>query len=184
MTDLKRIIERLQEGIEVRVAEAKIDIVVMGPRLGGTSPAAKLRRDIIKAASAYGASIKPEHEGLAQASKEGFGAGHHLTILEMLLVDVSDLVVLIPDSPGSLCELGLFSSYPSATSKLLILVNADYPEKGSYVTDGPLTAARHNQAEVYHVDYSDFDKAWGYVENRLQRVRAQQSMRDLTDPGG
>ena len=179
MIDLTRIKEKLEESIELSFRETPIDIVVMGPGLDETTDAAVLRRDIIDAASEYGVTIQPEHRGLIETSEELLEGGHHLTAFETHLVAISDLVVLIPDSPGSLCELGLFSTYEEAAKKMLVLASDDYPRQGTYVSDGPLTAAAHNLAEVHYLNYSDFDTAWRHVKNRLQRIRTERSLRKI-----
>jgi len=177
---IDRVKRELAESIDRGLAATTVDVVVMGPSLDSSTPSAKLRRDIIRAAKAYGASIKPEHRGLSQVAAERLRAGYHLARFEWELVDISDLAVLIPDSPGSLCELGLFADSQRFGPKMLIFANKDHPQEGSYVTDGPLTAADHNGAEVHHIDYADFDLAWSYVQSRIERVQAHLSMRRLT----
>lgn len=179
MSDLKRVTERLNESIEKGLQRTPIDIVVMGPNLTDAGPAADLRRAIIAEASKRGVTVLPEHKPLIAASAEKMGGGHQLTVFEMALVDACDLLVLIPDSPGSLCELGLFATYTKATSKLVILANDSYPKSGTYVADGPLKAAAHHSAEVHFVDYTDFPSAWKHVQNRIERMRAHALMNAL-----
>ena len=180
MGDIARLKVKLEDALDVSISEIPIDLVVMGPGLEETTPAAILRRKIIKEAAKYGATIEPEHPDLIEISEKKLAGGHHLTAYEMHLVDISDLVVIIPDSPGSFCELGLFATYTAASQKMLVLTSEDYPREGTYVADGPLTAARHNLAEVHFVDYTDFAVSWALVESRLQKIRAERVMRTLT----
>jgi hypothetical protein len=181
--DMGRVRQLLEESIDVELARTRVDIVVMGPGLSEESAAARLRRVIIDEAKEYGATIQPEHRGLVEAASAKLGSAHHLTAYEVHLVGISDLVVLIPASPGSLCELGLFSTYRRFSEKLLILASREHPRTGSYIADGPLTAARHNRAEVRYVEYADTSTAWGYVERRIQRVRVERSMLRLAEGG-
>lgn len=181
--EFDRITREFEEGIALDLARTPVKVVVMGPALTDSSPAAKLRSDIITAAQDYGATIRPEHGGLIRAAARKLRKGHHLTAMEIQLVAFSDVVVMIPDSAGSLCELGLFATFREYGPKLLILASKKYPRAGSYVADGPLTAAKHNHAEVKYVDYEDTGKAWLHVERRLQRVQAELSMVRLSGGG-
>ena len=84
--------------------------------------------------------------------------------------------MLLPASPGSFCELGLLTANGDFSPKLLILADATYPRRGSYVADGPLTAASNYRAEVHFVNYNDFEFSWSLVKTRLERIRVEQSM--------
>lgn len=183
VAELERVRQRLQEGIEFALAATPIDVVFMGPDPSEGNAAAKLRTRLAEAAEKYGVAVKPEHRVLMTTSRATLKAGHHLTAYEMHLVKACDLVVLIPASAGSLCELGLFSMYPGASGKLIVLVSTEFPRKGSYVADGPLVAAANNQAEVHYIDYDDFDAAWCLVEARIQKDQASKSMTRLVSEG-
>ena len=179
MAGIDRIRRKLAESIEIGVASTPVDVLVMGPNLEERSLAAVLRRRIIQEANSYGTNIRPEHEELISVASKRLGAGHHLTAYEMHLVEVSHLVVMIPASPGSFCELGLFSSYRCASEKMLILVSDQFRGSRSYVADGPLTAAKQNGAQVTHVDYGDPDSACKFVKTRVEEVRTDLIMKSL-----
>jgi len=173
---MERITGQLEESIEVALLTTPVDVIVMGPGLSDTSPAAALRRDIIGAAHDFGVIIEPEHEQLIAAASAKFREGHSLTAYEMYLVDQSHLVVLIPASPGSLCELGLFASFEQFARKLLVLVSREYREESSYIADGPLTIATQYKAEVRYIDYDDFEAARNLVRTRIQQIRVTRSL--------
>ena len=177
LTDPERVIQKFKESIDASIATVSLNVVVMGPNLQEDSDAGRLRKRLIRAAKDYGAAIQPEHRGLARASRSRLGEGHHLTALEMHLVKVSDLVVLIPDSPGSMCELGLFSFHQESARKMLILVNAEYPRRGTYVADGPLAQAGQNGSTIEYVDYRDLEACWALVRSRIEQIRGQKSLR-------
>ena len=164
MTGIDRVKRKLEESIEASLASTPLDLIVMGPSLEDQSPAATLRRKIIEAAQEYGVTIKPEHQALIESASRRLGAGHSLTAYEWYLVGVSHLVVLLPASPGSFCELGLLTANGDFSPKLLILADATYPRRGSYVADGPLTAASNYRAEVHFVNYNDFEFSWSLVK--------------------
>lgn len=172
MNDIGRVARKLGESLEDSLAQVPVDIVVMGPDLKENSPAARLRSAVIKASRSYGASIRPEHEGLIAVAEEHLGDGNNLSRLEIQLVTTSDVVVLIPDSAGSLCELGLFTINPDACAKMLVLASNAYPQENTYVADGPLRAARQQLAEVAFVNYSNVDEVLALVRGKIERVRA------------
>jgi hypothetical protein len=173
-----RVVRILEDSIDRSLAASPVSIVIMGPGLDEQTPAAKLRRRIVAEARAYGAVIQPEHRGLTEAAKAKLKSAHNLAIYETHLVKISDLVVLIPDSPGSLCELGLFSA-SRYCNKMLILMSTDYPKEGSYVADGPLKAASHSQAEIVFLHYTDQDRAWVVVRERIEKIRVAMSLGKL-----
>lgn len=173
-----RVVQAFEVSIDTTLATLPFNVVVMGPSLTDTSPPGTLRRGLIEAAQEYGTTVQPEHRGILKVSKKRLGAGHHLTAMEAHLVEVSDLVVLIPDSPGALCELGCFSVGKSAR-KFLILNNDAYPRSGSYVADGPIAAAAHNGAEIHYVDYGDFESCWRIVQVRIEKDRSAKGLRKI-----
>lgn len=174
-----RVFQELQKSIDVTLASTPLNVVVMGPALSDESDAGRLRKGLIDAAREYGTTVQPEHRGVTEASELKLGAGHHLTAAELHLVDVSQVVVLIPASAGSLCELGFFSSLERCAAKMVILVNDEHPRKGSYVADGPIKAARLHGAQVEYVDYHDFEACWELVRTCIEEVRAKEGFKRL-----
>ena len=167
-----RVLPALEAELDASVGGIEVVTLVMGPDLASSAPGAVLRRVLVDRIRAFGASVEPEHKGLIAAAERHLGAGHALDHYETYLVKLSHLVVIIPDSVGSFCELGLFAA-SKFSPKLLILANDDHPDSGSYIADGPLTSAKNNSAELHFVDYSDHDATWAVVKARLERIRAQ-----------
>jgi hypothetical protein len=54
------------------------------------------------------------------------------------IAQISSLIVLILESPGSLTELGLFSSSIDFISKLLVLVSTEHYDEDSFIKLGPI----------------------------------------------
>ena len=184
MASIDSIVRDLTEDIVSAIATTPVKVIVMGPNLKGSTPEAALRRHIIQKAKAYANVFSAEHKALISVALEHMSDGHHLTVYEMFLVKLSDLVVLIPASPGSFCELGLFSSYETASRKMLILVNNKFPQSDNYVADGPIASAKSFGATVEHVDYRDLDRAWGFVKTRVNRIRANANVARLSGAAG
>jgi hypothetical protein len=54
------------------------------------------------------------------------------------IAQISSLIILVLESPGSLTELGLFSSNFDFISKLLVLVSAKHHKEDSFIRLGPI----------------------------------------------
>lgn len=68
-------------------------------------------------------------------------------------------VVLIADSVGSFCELGLFSHHhvhQTGNTDFILILNKDFEGKVSYVSEGPARAMR-DHGMVTYVDFENFD---------------------------
>ena len=176
MTGIDRVKRELEESIEHGLSTTPLQVIVMGPNRSDGTAAARLRQEIIREAGEFGAAIPPEHEELIAVASKGFGPAHNLTAYEIHLVNISHLAVLIPESAGSLCELGLFSSSDSFAKKLLILSSSKYPRSRTYIADGPLKMAEQNRAEVHYVDYNDIDTAWSHVHARLKCIQVDKNI--------
>ena len=182
MAAIASIAHDLAEAIASARDKIPVKVLVMGPNLKAPTREAALRRQIMQKAREYATVVSAECKELTSVAVKGMGEGHHLTVYEMFLVDLSNLVVLIPASPGSFCELGLFSSSWKASHKLLILANNAFALSGSYVADGPITSAKRYGAVVQHVDYNDFDSACGFVKTQVDIIRAQAQMESFLGP--
>jgi hypothetical protein len=98
---------------------------------------------------------------------------------EHQLVDHSDLVILIPDSAGSFCELGYFGMLGDFCPKFLLLMSSEHPESGSFVTDGPVRSARNARAEVHTLDYQDLEGCWQVVAEAIESRRSAKLQADV-----
>lgn len=63
---------------------------------------------------------------------------HNALWMENLLADLSDLVIIIVESPGTFAELGAFSFFLPLRKKLLPIVDARYIDASSFLSTGPL----------------------------------------------
>lgn len=63
---------------------------------------------------------------------------HNVAEFEELIGDVSDCVILFPESPGSFAELGHFSQSPHLRKKLLIAHDAALQSQDSFILRGPV----------------------------------------------
>ncbi|EPV2480615.1 retron St85 family effector protein [Enterobacter ludwigii] len=84
------------------------------------------------------------------------GQGQHsLLSLENILAEAVDVIILFPESPGSLTELGAFSNNESLRKKLICIQDVKFKSKRSFINYGPIRLLRSfNSSSVlrYHPD--------------------------------
>ncbi len=71
----------------------------------------------------------------------------NLLDLEDDISSISDLIIIILESPGSICELGAFSR-ALFRSKLVVINNSDYLNQDSFINGGPLKAVSDGKGRV------------------------------------
>lgn len=65
---------------------------------------------------------------------------------ELILSDLADCVVLIPESPGSIAELGYFSALEKTREKLLVVTDLKFQGDESFLSLGPIELVnRHSK---------------------------------------
>lgn len=159
---------------------AKISVFVMGPDTTTNSPGAKLRKEIIALCNAEDLAVKAEHDKIIEAVKRKLRKGFTLTHLEAFIARESDLIVIIPDSPGSFAELGYFALQKNLCAKLIILFDKQYlTEKKSYIARGPHKAAKDWGATVRFIDYLKLSEAWRKILPRIEQVKASKILSRL-----
>ncbi len=140
----------------------------------GERPSVRLRREILRRCRGVGIAtgIRPEEPALIEAAKDLFGDNYDLCKYEYRLVKRSDFIVILPDSPGSFAEFGLFSSYKSICEKSLILFDRRHQDDDSYIMHGPLIVSEGFNSTVRFVDYGDVDEGWNEVVKFAEAKRA------------
>ncbi|UVW29857.1 retron St85 family effector protein [Massilia sp. H6] len=86
------------------------------------------------------------------------GPGHSLLTLESILADSVDAIVIFPESPGSLAEMGAFSNDERLRDKLICFANKKYQKNKSFINYGPLRLIKSSRSgTLAHVNYDDLD---------------------------
>jgi hypothetical protein len=96
----------------------------------------------------------------------------NLAEFELNLAQWADLIVLLPSSPGSIAELGMFAVHPKFARKLLIVFNEKYGRQ-SYIWNGPIKAAKPRGSTIVETDYSN---ATQVLETVVHRIRSEKSV--------
>lgn len=115
-----------------------------------------------------------EHKQLRKIYRKHLKQLHEAATAEALhAYNHTDAVILIPSSPGSFCELGLFSNLGEVCRKMLILLDKRFAKKPGYVHLGPARQAENYGAFVEQVSYEKLDDVRIIVRNFVdqQRIR-------------
>jgi len=75
-------------------------------------------------------------------------ANNSLLSLEAQLAEAVDLIILIPESPGSFAELGAFSMIKGLSAKMLVLRQGRYKSDKSFINHGPIRLVKSSRGKV------------------------------------
>lgn len=87
------------------------------------------------------------------------GQGQHsLLSLENILADSVDVIIIIPESPGSFSELGAFSNNTKLSQKMICVQDNKYRFKKSFLNYGPIRLLKSiNPKSVLRCDFNVLD---------------------------
>ncbi len=173
--NLKASVQRLQHDVEEVFQNQKFVIFLCGPSLGGEEPksSASLRKQLLDEFEDEGFEVVlGEDDGLEELRKKYLGLAHENEL--KFIKSESSAVVLIADSPGSFCELGLFSyihyeDNPRQTDFILIL-NEEFKRAESYLNNGPAKAISVMGGQVFHGNFSSFNTTSLLERLKLRRT--------------
>ena len=149
--------------------------MVFGPNTDGREIGSQLRKYIIEKCSEYGILVRTEHEDLKKVHSKILGSGRNLCGLEYNTAKHVNAIVMIPDSPGSLVELGMFAFAGKICSKTLILFRDKYslPDAQlSFVYLGPKLSYEERKAKIEFVNYRRKKLVWQRVRAFLHEIKA------------
>lgn len=116
--------------------------------------------------------IKTYHRAIGYSLPRGNNySAANLALFEANLAAYVDLIVVLPDSPGSFAELGMFSVAPEICTKLLLIIKSKYQDVQSFINRGPVIAARGNRAQIAYADYDDRDDIYRIVSDEVFKIR-------------
>ncbi len=173
-THIKRFVKQFAAASQRLLADTSVDVLVLGPSIknGNLNPGGRLRKEILKRCRDYGASVKGEHSELIKEAEARLGAGHNLCTYELILAKEVDLIVLVPDSPGSIAELGLLALDKYAGPKTVVLFSRDFRGVRSYIMQGPKRAFQMRRATIRYVDYTSIEQSWKIVHTAIEEKKA------------
>ncbi len=121
-----------------------------------------------------------EHQDLLDIGAEAFGNLANAHNSELLVAKkYSDAVIILPSSPGSFCEIGLFAEHSAICEKMLIIVDEQFREAKSYFSLGPLAEAESKKSRVEYCKYDDTEQMWAIVQNFLSYMTSIKMLKEL-----
>jgi hypothetical protein len=112
---------------------------------------------------------------------------YNLSVFESLIADISDCVIVFPESPGAYAEMGFFSA-TKIRSKVLVVNDLRYQAKESFVRLGPIDTfdSKSFLRSTLHVrtddpagvDFSPIGERLGRLMKRRNRRRLKHSTGD------
>ena len=176
-------VEKLQNDIEK--AQTRLTIFLAGPSIKPMEEptddlvANRARFTLFKKINEQGDTCTlGEHKELIKIYEDHFKSIANLALAEFAHVTKGDGVIILPSSPGSFCELGMFALSNEVCLKMLILMDKNHQEKPGYPYLGPAIMARYYGAVFKYVDYEDHASIWVLVEQFLEERR----IRKLSSP--
>ena len=171
-------VEKFQNDIEK--AKTRLTIFLAGPSIKPTEEPAdhlvanRARFKLFQKINEQGDTCTlGEHKELIKVYEEHYKNIANLAITELAHVTKGDGVIILPSSPGSFCELGMFASSNPVCLKMLILMDKKHKEKPGYPYLGPASMARFYGAALKYVDYEDHATIWALVERFLEDRRTR-----------
>jgi hypothetical protein len=93
---------------------------------------------------------------------------------EVLFADkTADLIVIFPDSAGSLAELGGFSLHNGVARKMLIVFDRHRKGDTGFVVQAVARSAKSRQARIRFRDYERLDELWKEVRRAVQECKTR-----------
>jgi hypothetical protein len=187
-----RVFIELRDDFVGVAVERPFRVFLCGPKIRGKNktPAQMLRQRIRTASKKGGFHVVlGEDEGIL--NKEISRLGINAQDNELQFIDKScDAIVIVADSPGSFCELGLFSWHFSsdrekyANKNCVVLIDIRFQKDKSYLNLGPAQAVLAFGA-VEFVDFSTYKPKTVFERLNAQRgVTAARKLRKLQRGGG
>ena len=173
--------DRLSTKLKVFVAGPEIQKTWTGHDWRKKAPSALLRLRVHQHLEALAhESVLGEHKLVASMAATTIPDTPSVVVTETYVVATScSGVILIPDSPGSFCELASWTQSEELASKMLILANKKYEHQTSYINPGVFSIAIDNYAQLAWVDYRNWRSVRPAVDRFIDSRQQKLFRRDL-----
>jgi len=180
--EMRKIASRLHIETQKAIGQQKPTVLLLGPTMSANNDGSVLRKELQKRIWSIGVTVLAEHDEMKKVARKSLRSVNNLSRLEIYIAKIVDLVVIIPDSPGSFAELGMFAVRKSVCHKMVILFRKKFKGDKSYIQLGPRKYAEGMRAKPVFIDYADIDNAWKKVAVFINNVKAE--MADRYDVAG
>jgi hypothetical protein len=95
-----------------------------------------------------------------------------LLSLENLLAKSVDIVLIVPESPGSFAELGAFANNPILRKQIVCVLDKKYKKKKSFINQGPIKLIKSvNKNGVVFVETNDIPNEMGKILSAINKTK-------------
>ena len=119
-------------------------------------------------------------ENIWEELREQKGGALDLFVMERYIGEISDIVIIIVESPGTFAELGAFVTDDNLKDKLLIILDESFREHNSFINDGPVSYFDQRTKSPYrpaiHTDFSLITKCKAEIVERLGNAPRQKRL--------
>jgi hypothetical protein len=175
LDEFEKLVNEFEASLDEEINKIRLRVMILGPNTDGTTTEAELRKFIIEKCEEQAITIKGEHKKLIEVYKKKIGTGGNLCGFELILAQKGvDAVIIIPASPGSLVELGMFANIEDICRRTLVLFSENYKDDSepSFIHLGPKLAYKNQGATVEFVNYIEKEKVWKIVNQFVQIYKA------------
>ena len=172
--ELRQAADKAAVSLRVFLAGPYINVLGRPPSKAVFNGAARLRFELYRfLKSKFNADVTlGEHNALKKIYGEHFKHLANSALAELAHVDKEvDLIVLIPSSPGSFSELGLFSLNNGICRKMLILLDESKKEPPGFIHLGPVPFAGMYGSQIEYINYKNLDVGMRTVESFYESIR-------------
>jgi len=101
-----------------------------------------------------------------------------LLSLENLLADSVDVILMIPESPGSFAELGAFANNKKLRTKIVCLIDKKYKKNKSFINQGPIKLIKKaNKQGVLFIDPNDLSNEIVEIKSAINFTRKNSAVK-------
>jgi len=168
------IVAEFLQDLEVHQKNLRVRVLVLGPNTSNSSLGSKLRKYIGDKCSSPSVKVYAERQQLIDTYEKVVGEYADLCAYEQKLAQTVEAIILIPDSAGSLVELGMFAlEDEDIHRKTLVLFNSKYSSTdNNFVNLGPRKAFTVRGADVVDVSYNRKREVWEKVNQFINKRKA------------
>ena len=166
-TDHKtNILQEMEKELDSEIEDNRFLVFLCGPSINRRTPGANLRRKLFASLEANEFTVMlGEDDGLKKL-KEKYTSDAQTNELNFIQYTNCGAIIIIADSVGSYCELGLFNwLFADKGSTIIdknqisffVIANEKFKDDESYFIEGPIETLRQENCNIRFCNYKDFD---------------------------
>ena len=95
-----------------------------------------------------------------------------LLSLENILADSVDVLLIIPERPGSYTELGAFANDAKLRKKIICVIDEEYKKSKSFINQGPVKLIKNvNNKNVIYIDPNKIEMYFSKIVSAINNIK-------------